>query len=85
MKKIIEKLKKVKVARCGMLNERCNFCTNQAVIDTQLKIGPFGYLCIEHIAPHAAPHWTTSARRIGPIPGVDETAVPKTKRQLERY
>lgn len=83
---IDEKLKKVKVARCGILDEKCYFCMNRAVIDTPTKMGPFAYLCVDHIPKYAAPHWESSARRIGPIPGVPEDpATQKPKRRLERY
>lgn len=60
-------LKKVPVARCGILEETCSFCTNRAVIDTPTNMGPFAYCCVDHIKKYARSDWKTSARRIGPL------------------
>lgn len=70
--KHLAKLKKVKVARCGILNEQCNFCTKRAIIDTPSKQGPFCYCCEDHITQYARFDWVTSARRVGPLPEGEE-------------
>jgi len=66
--KYLAKLRKVPIARCGFLTEKCNFCSKQAVLDTPSKRGPFCYVCDDHITQYARADWVTSARRIMPLP-----------------
>lgn len=55
------------------LLRKCDFCDKQAIVDGKTQMGPWAYMCPDHLQQHGYPSSKMNTKLVADYPSLDYT------------